>query len=80
MDALARHMGVDLYQPWSELPEEIKHDKLLYGIDEEVSFSLDRGEMSHRFKRPWEGFVNNLERLYRETTSQAGREDLQPAT
>ena len=50
--------------------------KLLYGTEEEVSFSFDRGEMSHRFKRPWEGFVNNLERLYKETTSQGRRDDL----
>ena len=75
LDALSKHLGADLYQPWADLPEDIKQ-KLLYGTEEEVSFSFDRGEMSHRFKRPWEGFVNNLERLYKETTSQGRRDDL----
>ena len=75
LDALSKHLGADLYKPWSELPEDVQN-KLLYGTEEEVSFSLDRGEMSHRFRRPWEGFVNNLERLYRETSSQSRRDDL----
>jgi len=76
LDALAKHLGFDLYKPWGELPEAVRH-KLLYGIQEPVEFYLERGDRRHAFKRPWEGFITHLERRYRETNSAAIREDFE---
>ncbi len=76
LDALARHLGFDLYQPWQQLPEKVRH-QLLYGTGEAVEFYLERGERRHFFKRPFEGIIGLLERRYRETTSQAAREEME---
>jgi excinuclease ABC subunit A len=75
MDALAKHLGFDLYTPWQDLPQTVQH-ALLYGTEDEVSFYLERGERRHFFKRPWEGMVNHLERRYHETDSARMRDEL----
>ncbi|MCB2227264.1 MAG: excinuclease ABC subunit UvrA [Desulfarculaceae bacterium] len=75
LDALAKHLGFDLYTPWQDLPEQVQQ-ALLYGTEDEVSFYLERGERRHFFKRPWEGMVNTLERRYHETDSARIRDDL----
>ena len=74
LDALSRHLKFDLYKPWQDLPEQVRQ-QLLYGTKEEVEFYLERDDRKHYFKRPWEGFITHLERRYRETTSQAVREE-----
>ncbi len=76
LDALAKHLGFDLYQPWAKLPEGVRR-ALLYGTEEPVEFYLERGDRRHAFKRPWEGFITHLQRRYRETTSSAVREELE---
>ncbi|KMY68470.1 excinuclease ABC subunit A [Desulfocarbo indianensis] len=76
LDALAKHLSFDLYKPWGELPEEVRH-QLLYGTQEPVEFYLERGDRRHAFKRPWEGFITHLERRYRETNSAAIRDDFE---
>jgi excinuclease ABC subunit A len=76
LDALAKHLGFDLYKPWAKLPEAIRL-QLLYGTKEPVEFYLERGDRRHAFKRPWEGFITHLERRYRETNSSAIREDFE---
>ena len=75
LEALAGHLEFDLYKPWQDLPDPVRH-KLLFGTSEKIEFTLDKGERKHYFKRRWEGFVNNLERLYHETNSQGRREEL----
>jgi len=75
MDALAKHLGFDLYTPWQDLAPEVRH-ALLYGTKDEIAFYLERGERRHYFKRPWEGMVNHLERRYHETDSSRMRDDL----
>ncbi len=77
LEALARHLQFDLYQPWKDLPREVRR-RLLYGTEEEVEFFLEKeGKRRHYFKRPWEGFITHLERRYRETTSSRIREELE---
>jgi excinuclease ABC subunit A len=76
LDALAKHLGFDLYKPWNKLPDTVRH-QLLYGTNEPVDFYLERGDRRHSFKRPWEGFITHLERRYRETNSAAIRDDFE---
>ena len=75
LETLAKHLKFDLYTPWRDLPEGVRH-RLLFGTTDRIEFKLDKGERKHYFKRNWEGFVNNLERLYHETNSQGRREEL----
>ncbi|MCA1906614.1 MAG: excinuclease ABC subunit UvrA [Desulfarculus sp.] len=74
LDALAKHLKFDAYKPWRDLPEQIRH-ALLYGTEDEVDFYLERENRKHYFRRTWEGFISQLERRYRETTSQGMREE-----
>jgi excinuclease ABC subunit A len=42
-----------------------------------LEFNLEREGRGHYFRRPWEGIINNLERLYRETNSNYRREEME---
>ncbi|MFW6011852.1 MAG: excinuclease ABC subunit UvrA [Desulfosalsimonas sp.] len=76
LDALTRHYGVDIYTPYMDLPEKFRR-VLLYGSgDEEIPFSMSRGNRRVDFTRPFEGVIPNLERRYMETGSSASREDI----
>ena len=75
--SLAKHYGFDPEVPWQTLPEEIT-DIILYGSGgEQISFTYfnERGGRSSR-SHPFEGIVRNMERRYRDTESNAVREEL----
>jgi excinuclease ABC subunit A len=75
--SLAEHYSFDIEMPFDELPERIRH-VLLYGSEgERIRFThVDaRGHENH-WSHPWEGIVPNMERRYRETESNAVREEL----
>jgi excinuclease ABC subunit A len=72
--ALGAHYGFDPETPWQALPEAIRQ-VVLYGSGEEaIAMSLS-GEGGTR-QRPFEGIIRNMERRYRETDSNAVREEL----
>ena len=77
LQSLERRYHFDLEAPWSELPETVQH-LLLYGSGEEViEFRYREGSgRETRRRHAFEGIVPNLERRYRETDSQAVREEL----
>ena len=76
IDALADHYGFDINTPFQDLPVKIQ-DAVLYGSQEEnVRFYSDRGGRRFFHTRPFEGVLNELDRLYRETTSLHLRMDL----
>jgi excinuclease ABC subunit A len=75
-EAAARACKVSLDTPWKELPKE-KQKRLLYGLDGEklkVSWGREGAENHGTFGVKFEGVIPNLERLYRETTSESMRE------
>ena len=77
LSALSAHYGFDLEIPFAELPKKAK-DIVLYGSGEDkISFKYpdERGKFSTRVHR-FEGILPNLERRYRETESDAVREEL----
>jgi excinuclease ABC subunit A len=77
LSSLADHYGFDLEAPFGELPKKAR-DVVLYGSGEErVSFRYpdERGRLQTRVHR-FEGILPNLERRYRETESDAVREEL----
>ncbi|RKX31121.1 MAG: excinuclease ABC subunit UvrA [Verrucomicrobia bacterium] len=74
--AVARHYGIDMYKPYRELPAEFRRI-LMYGSgDEEIEFGFWRGGAYHRYSKPFEGVIPNLERRYEQTESDAVRQRL----
>src|SRR5262249_42732203 len=75
--SLAKHMRVDLEQPWGELPELFR-TRVLRGTGEETlpfSYTNENGKRIVR-RHPFEGVLPNMERRWRETDSSAVREEL----
>jgi len=78
LEALADHCGFSLYTPVKDLaPEHL--NAVLYGTGGRcLSFVYeDVYGRRHHMYMPFEGVVNNLSRRYRETSSEAQREELE---
>jgi excinuclease ABC subunit A len=76
VEALARHRGVDIEQPWEALDPAFRRD-VLHGTEESIAFAhtTERGRRVVRH-HPFEGVIPTLERRWRETDSPAVREEL----
>ncbi len=68
-DALARRYKFSLSTPIRDLPDDVV-DKILYGTGDE-RLTLHRRSVygSGTYEHPFEGVINNLDRRYRETSS-----------
>ena len=72
VNALAEDHGVDINKPLGQLPEKFIQE-LLYGTGDRhlKYYYTSRTSGSRSFQdRPFEGVVNNIERRYRETSSE----------
>ncbi len=77
LSALAEHDGFDIDTPFQALPAEIQK-RILYGTGEEaieVRYRAEDGRTVCK-RQPFEGVIPNMERRYRETESNAVREEL----
>ncbi|MFQ5514378.1 MAG: excinuclease ABC subunit UvrA [Myxococcota bacterium] len=73
--SLAQHLEINLDVPWKKLPVRIRR-QILHGTgSREVLFKFGRSGR-FRFRRPWAGVIGYLDRRYRETESDAVREEL----
>ncbi|CAA2107266.1 UvrABC system protein A [Methylobacterium bullatum] len=76
LDALAGHYGFKTSVPWSDLPETA-HKVILYGSGREsIRFAYNDGMRAYEVNKPFEGVIPNLERRYKETESDASRDDI----
>ena len=76
-DALSKKYGFKLTTPVKDLPEEVM-DVILYGTKgEKLKLTYDRANGYGTLMQPFEGIINNLERRYKETQSDAMRRDLE---
>lgn len=76
-EALSKKYGFKLTTPVKDLPEEIL-DIILYGTKgEKLKLTYDRANGHGTLLQPFEGIINNLERRYKETQSDAMRRDLE---
>ena len=67
--ALSKHYGFSLDTPYRDLPDDIEQI-LLYGTgDEKIDMEYRSGRFAGSFTKNFEGIVNNLERRYREASS-----------
>jgi excinuclease ABC subunit A len=75
--SLAKHYGFNVDSAWSELGDKVRQ-AVLYGSGNEIitfTYLTESGGRTQR-KHKFEGIVPNLERRYRETESQAVKEEL----
>ncbi len=77
LEALADHYGFDLTVSFAELPEKVQRAILDGSGEEQVRFFFDQGGRRHFYHKKFEGVLPNLERRYRETDSDAVRENLE---
>jgi len=77
LQAIAHHYHFNIDTPFNELDERIKNVVLYGSKKESIAFRYlnDKGEIAVR-KHPFEGVIPNMERRYRETESEAVREEL----
>jgi excinuclease ABC subunit A len=75
--SLAKHFQFDVESPWQALPETIRQAVLFGSGGEQIGFTYltEAGGRTIR-KHAFEGIIPNLERRYKETESQAVREEL----
>ncbi len=76
LQALGRHYGFSMDEPWWKLPDDAKQ-VILYGSGEEkVRFIYDDNARKYEVNKTFEGVLPNLERRWRETDSSWVREEL----
>ena len=77
LQAVAEHYGFDLNTPYNELDKKAQQVVLYGSKGTSINFKYinDRGDIMNR-KHPFEGIIPNMERRYKETESNAVREEL----
>jgi excinuclease ABC subunit A len=76
--SIAAHFNVSLETPWKNLPDDFKK-VLLHGSGEiPVDFNFWRAGSQHTIRRPFEGVLPNLERLFTESESEFVRNRIKP--
>src|SRR5204862_1390025 len=68
--AVAAHYQASLETPYKDLPEDFKRPLVRGSGADEIEFTFWRAGKASTIKRPFEGVVPNLERLYHESESE----------
>ena len=77
LGALSRHYGFSLDVPVSELPQQV-WDLLMYGNGgEKIDLEYATRTFRSTYQSAWEGFVNNLQRRYEQTSSDGVKYDIE---
>ena len=75
-EAMAKAHKIDLDKKVSELTEEEKNI-IFYGSNKQFKFSWSGESFSYNGKKEFDGIVRNIERRYRETASEATKEEIE---
>ena len=77
LSALSRHYGFSLDVPVKDLPEDV-FNLLMYGNNgEKIDLEYSTRTFRSNYKSAWEGFVNNLQRRYNQTSSEGVKWDIE---
>ncbi len=77
LEALAKHYKFSLDVPVKDLPEGV-FDLLMYGNGgEKIDMQYSTKSFRSEYKSAWEGFVNNLQRRYNQTSSVSVKWDIE---
>ena len=75
--ALAKRYGFSLDTPVKDLPKDV-YNMLLYGNGgEKIKIDYDTKTFSGSYESAWEGIIPNLERRYRETSSDYTKSEIE---
>jgi excinuclease ABC subunit A len=78
LDALAKSYKFDIRTPFKELPAAVKDVILSGSKGEKIEFWWEEdGGRRHTYHKEFQGVLKNLERRWRETESDASREELE---
>jgi excinuclease ABC subunit A len=69
LKALGKHYKFDLDTPWEELPKTLREIILHGSGEEEIEFAFWRGGAYHKYVKPFEGVIPNMERRLEQTDS-----------
>ena len=76
-EALSKKYQFSLRTPYGELPDKVKHI-ILYGTNgETLELAYDQPRGKGVLYQPFEGSVNNLERRFEETQSEASKKEIE---
>ncbi len=76
-NALSKHYGFSLDTPVKDLPKDI-YNMLLYGNGgEKINMEYSTRTFNGSYESSWEGIIPNLERRYRETTSDYTKSEIE---
>ncbi len=76
-NALSKHYGFSLDTPVKDLPKDI-YNMLLYGNNgEKINMEYSTRTFNGSYESSWEGIIPNLERRYRETTSDYTKSEIE---
>ncbi|MDO4811080.1 MAG: excinuclease ABC subunit UvrA [Eubacteriales bacterium] len=76
-EALSKKYQFSLRTPYGELPDQVKRI-ILYGTDgEKLELEYDQPRGKGVLYQPFEGIVNNLERRFEETQSEASKKEIE---
>ncbi len=76
LPTLAKALKFELNAPWAEHSEGAKR-AILHGTPGEIKFQTDGARGRGEFETEWEGVLRNIERRYRESTSDGVRASLE---
>ena len=76
--SIAAHFNVSLETPWKNLPDDFKKVLLHGSGEDEVDFHFWRAGSQHTIRRPFEGVLPNLERLFTDSESEFVRNRIKP--
>lgn len=72
-EGVAKHYGFDVNTPWKDIPDEGKN-AILYGTsDTKIELHRNRDFGGGTYHATFEGVINNLERRYKDTSSDYAR-------
>ena len=73
-EAMCNSHNIDMDKPIKELSKK-EMNVIFYGSDKKFKFKIDRKSMSYNGDRVFEGLVNSIKRQYKESFSEAIKED-----
>ncbi|PID74483.1 MAG: excinuclease ABC subunit A [Desulfobacterales bacterium] len=76
LESVAKHYGVSLDTPFTQLPEEVQKTFLYGSGGEEITFRYRKGRRISSAVKPFEGVLPQLHRRFHETQSAMIREEL----
>ena len=73
-EAMCNAHNIDMDKPIKELSKK-EMNVIFYGSDKKFKFKIDRKSISYNGDRVFEGLVNSIKRQYKESFSEAIKED-----